>query len=1685
MARGWLLQVSIVVLLAVTSCSYVLARDCQAEDFIGEYTTCVNGRKNLIYYKDPIADCTGTTNQPANVFGILCEITCPSGQYLPIGSTSSAACTPCSAGSYSLGGGTRIEGSGWVNNARGWAAVSNSQINFRTSCINVRTGQPAQTNACTKWLIVEGSLAYSGNTTDNYQSVLEASATFVREGNITFEYRVDAERGFDFFDFEMDDVTLITRVSQQLNYLRVSFVVPAGVHVFRWKYTKDFSLAYGEDAVVLRMLEVTGTAFADSECTRCSPGFSAQGMGNKQCTPCPANTAAPFSGSATCPACGLNEYSFVGATRCSASAPCVAADVMSYYSSCHANNTRSRYYYYQTPKICSEHLPNAYRKPNDQYDLECAQCSPGWYRNSNTHTCEGCPTNTFSPGGGVPCQPCASGKVGRRDFIWTNFEELPNPAIPAAMGCTGDCGTQGWRLGSGFIDSGIGHGAYPDVFFTLNLTVVSVSTVNFNISFSCNRLCSLSYTDHDITGGNASRPILVNTHSAYSFIFTRDRVYPQTVAIRPGEHMLTFHFSKFDGSTESLNDMVKIHGVHVMSVAASQGGAASCQSCVAGQYADSNTPYCKLTPPGTYTENLAARPSPCPANTYAEFEGSTTCYPCGQGTSSPQGSAWCDESCTYRLNSEVNYDLKPLSRPGGDMYGPVVDSASRRNYYLNVCSRDHTNQTCFDEDNYALSTQACLTDAWGYGLDIGRVTNFYPHPTNPEMGLTLVYRNSTADTQYPCRLTVNGVRTVVPRSTNITFNCDPMAGFGAPEFRQEGSNVCTFNFVWNSLFACSACDESDWNYYYTECSGGVQYKTFKWKDNPRRCHGGLPLPAPISRPCSLDNQRACPAGTYLLEDCTPCEDGTYSLGGGRILNWWPYRAVPDSAVFTATDLGFVTQQGAFLEFRVPVSGNTRTASLTATFNWVTSGSISMAIAAVTGNGYTINLRTDTMDIDASMPITTRTIPQNLVFDMSPGTHTFQFTISKLDGVQTDHEGWLRIYNITTMGTSRAASQCTQALPGTIAPYKDRLPQDCPINTIQPRAGQTTCEPVEPTRWSPVGSERSYQTLSCGFPDYEIVSAGACVLDGKQDVELRLRPNVRCTAPFRTIYRIPCGCAPGMYLDTNAVCRACAIGTGWDPSTRSCVRPSRGHAAIGVYSFVKGRLSLPGASRDISSTQDVRQNGDNNMDLLKRGAEATWYTSCSGTCVRPWTLGITDVDGPVLDSGVQVGWSSSSITIVVPLSDPGTLSVSYRRQGGANTQFQILVDGVVAHTNKDAMTTQVVNVPLAAGERQITLVVFANEEVIANAVVRVTDLQVTGAMIGGALLTKCPAGTFSGDGATSCTPCGPGYFSENPGSASCQMCPDDQYMPFFGSTRCLSCPAGTKTSADLGHSVCTPSCEFTRGDYSYNWRDLPLATATVPAEKRRLGWPDIAVDVCRPLLDGCVGPDGRKNAAFACGTQTSAFPGDAQFNFATQFNGATYDSGTQQIGLNYILGDNCSSGQRRTLQVTLQCPGHSSASQAAPQLVQYSQCHAEMAWYTTSACRACTMDDYQEVLGQCSKRLQTVNYVLASTDCHHNEFTQPPPTTKHCSQVGVSVGLLVGIGIALLLLAASLVIFCMRHRKLSTEYRLLKAAHDGTFEDHETQFGVDDEEGVTLDQIHAEEEDDDDGLRLPTAQTSDD
>jgi len=87
------------------------------------------------------------------------------------------------------------------------------------------------------------------------------------------------------------------------------------------------------------------------------------------------------------------------------------------------------------------------------------------------------------------------------------------------------------------------------------------------------------------------------------------------------------------------------------------------------------------------------------------------------------------------------------------MWGPVFDVHNHQ-YYINICTQEHRNNTCYDGDHQAILTYACQVTNAGYGEDIGDVVGFQTYHgmrsvarTHTHLSTTDMYLNSACALQ--------------------------------------------------------------------------------------------------------------------------------------------------------------------------------------------------------------------------------------------------------------------------------------------------------------------------------------------------------------------------------------------------------------------------------------------------------------------------------------------------------------------------------------------------------------------------------------------------------------------------------------------------------------------------------------------------------------------------------------------------------------------------------------------------------------------------------------------------------------------------------------------------------------------------------------------------------------------------
>ncbi|GJP47668.1 hypothetical protein CLOM_g6844 [Closterium sp. NIES-68] len=233
------------------------------------------------------------------------------------------------------------------------------------------------------------------------------------------------------------------------------------------------------------------------------------------------------------------------------------------------------------------------------------------------------------------------------------------------------------------------------------------------------------------------------------------------------------------------------------------------------------------------------------------------------------------------------FDLSPLARlHPGVLFGPIANDAAVKNstqqasYFISICDRDTTNDTCYDYGGNPLNTYACKVDP------AEEVEGHLRPGHNLGESLAIesldVIAGELRTRGFVMMLKGDGCpQTQLPRQTNITFICDPAAGHGQPEQWTAGGRMaafdphlgypewaqregpvqaveaapCEFNLVWYSLFACPLCSEQD--IVKVEAAGCNDNKrtTYKYR-HPRVCQPNPMTPLPddvMCEPCTAND----------------------------------------------------------------------------------------------------------------------------------------------------------------------------------------------------------------------------------------------------------------------------------------------------------------------------------------------------------------------------------------------------------------------------------------------------------------------------------------------------------------------------------------------------------------------------------------------------------------------------------------------------------------------------------------------------------------------------------------------------------------------------------------------------------------------------------------------------------------
>eukprot|EP01105_Mastigella_eilhardi_P023797 TRINITY_DN6058_c0_g1_i1.p1 TRINITY_DN6058_c0_g1~~TRINITY_DN6058_c0_g1_i1.p1 ORF type:complete len:1614 (-),score=341.66 TRINITY_DN6058_c0_g1_i1:49-4845(-) len=1580
------LVVAAAIVLALAAAAVVVgAEECTADDYKASYTAChADNTRDLLYYKDPVSTCDGGVQQPANVFNLRCDVTCTGGNYLPLGTET---CAPCKEGEYSLGGGARV--ANWA----GFPTVSVSkQLAFKTWGAGTRNlSLPLPTGG---WRVPTDTtlLIQSGPVNNSQASILSLPVNLLRDGHVRFTFKVDSEPKWDGLYFNIDGTKVLPITSTQLEFLTTEYPLKSGFHLLQWVYYKDLTASKGADMATIQAIEVTGLDYADNTCMLCAPGSYSKQQQQATCKYCPRNTYAPASGSQDCLPCDAGTYSLEGSIKCLPKPACTSADYQLTSTPCQMRNgnpLRDIIYTWLPSSVCFN--DNA-TLPAGQYDVPCGACNAGQFRPAGSASCLSCAAGEYSLAGSTTCGTCSAGTRAIRGLFFDQWNDMSE--LPFTTNCTGSCGTDGWQIGSNAIHSGVGHGQYANSRLQLVVYVDEPGTIYFQVKVNCTSSstleCQLQYVDQGI--------------DSMSFGPSWGRVQEYTHKVEPGTHTFVWNFQKQTTSSVTYYDRAVLTKLYLTTVAS--GGARECINCTTGTFSSASSTVCSNCSAGQSSGAGAPTCTPCPADTFNNVPGGT-CIACGHATTAAPGSTSCAHDCTFTPdNGKTVFDLNPLKRTT-DMYGPVYDE-QRMTYYLNVCSLQHNNYSCFDANGKPIASYACQNtknckDGACTGMSLGDVIGFYPSPTE---GLVLSYTHGSPG--------CDGVF----REINITLKCSPGSGVGYPQppptKRIEGS-PCRYNIVWETEYGCPVCSAEHYSFYMTPCENNLRQKIYYWEENPKRCHDGVALPPAETIEASCTSTIVCSAGQYVNEvgQCSDCPAGQYSVGSGNVYS--NFQVVPLG--FAST--GFAPQGGLLV-----TGAGTSTLSNAAYFRMSGKVAFNFKVFASGTTGQGQGKFTFAIDGTVMTTVTETSFDTQFAeFPVSAGSHmlTWTYTGGVIASLGSSDFSGMALSKITVLGTDYSPLSCTPCEAGTY-----QLNQGassclvCPENTYA-ASSAAECTPCAEDMFSVPHSGSCNPRSLCAASDFQHFYT-ACSAGTRTSYYLPLQPNVCVNGyvPPANASGFACAdCATGMWRETGSdECVGCPAGQ-YLAEGGACSDADAGSLAI------KGRTFFGSAN-----------SGNMQLSELPTG----WQTTCYGHCgSNGWRI-----RDDFIDSGFHLPTDSvmSVLSYTANLVADGTVSFKFAVTASSHCGLQFFVNGIRQSLSEAVAADGAwtfASVAVSAGESEFEWVFVQNPSTVTSQA-QVQAITVSGLVDGSATVVDCPAGSYSGAAATRCERCAAGSVSANPKSSQCELCPEGMFSADAGGTMCSSCYAGTTSAQPTGSTTCVSTCVFndTADDKFYQYDLTALSTSVGPIS----GPSDSTFyfNLCGLGIDGhaCVDNAGNDVATHVCqvGSKTFDFGDLLEFvadpepasGFSLVFHGGDADGCTSTMATREtVLSMQCSvsagAGSPKYLYTPVQDP-----------------CAVTFIWGSLYACPVCTPDDYEQVIGSCNDGEQQVT-MIRHADCNGPaSYSAPVQTCSDASgksfPIKYVVLILICVGVVLLAMAGVIAYMVFRHRKMTQRYNKL-------------------------------------------------
>lgn len=216
---------------------------------------------------------------------------------------STQQCTPCAAGSYSLGSGLRFDQ---------WDAIPAGFTSLASFLDTGPNGEDIQACKSSSWT-PQG--VYLESNRDECTVSLVYAVHLEKQGSVSFTYQYPDNNIFFEFYVQNEQCQEMAQTDDQ-KWIKVTnngewdthmVSLKSGTNILYWRTTGILVGGKMVKPVLLKNIQIEGVAYT-SECFPCRPGWFSPTPGSSSCQPCPSNTYS-VKGASSCTPCPEHHYS--------------------------------------------------------------------------------------------------------------------------------------------------------------------------------------------------------------------------------------------------------------------------------------------------------------------------------------------------------------------------------------------------------------------------------------------------------------------------------------------------------------------------------------------------------------------------------------------------------------------------------------------------------------------------------------------------------------------------------------------------------------------------------------------------------------------------------------------------------------------------------------------------------------------------------------------------------------------------------------------------------------------------------------------------------------------------------------------------------------------------------------------------------------------------------------------------------------------------------------------------------------------------------------------------------------------------------------------------------------------------------------------------------------------------------